>query len=147
MHCLIAKCSPDAGRDLGGELYTPGRQESDSDDEGVYNGAPTSTERSFSPVAQFEDSARPEEPRTEFNLGAMDFNNLRRLVTNPVPKAAGTLQCYIFRDKSGANKLYPEYRLYMKVGDRFLLNSKKRSQNKVSAAKDVQVAVVFPIKP
>ncbi len=36
-------------------------------------------------------------------------------------------QCYIERNKSGTNKLYPEYILKMKDGDRFMLCAKKRS--------------------
>lgn len=132
--------SPTAGQDLTGELYIPGREhESDSEDDAEA----TDAERSFSVVAQYEDGARTMSPRSEFNLGALDFTNIRRLVTNPVPRAAGIVQCYIRRDKSGANKLYPEYRLYMKVGDRFLLNSKKRSQNKVRCWFVKLLALVF----
>lgn len=75
------------------------QHESDSEGEGD---APTDAERSFSVVAQYEESGRGVSPRTEFNPGALDFSNMRRLVTNPVPRAAGIVQCYIRRDKSGA---------------------------------------------
>ena len=33
----------------------------------------------------------------------------------PAPKGAGTIQCYIKRKKSGFSKMFPEYRVYMKL--------------------------------
>lgn len=64
---------------------------------------------------------------------ALDLSNMRRFLTTPVPKAAGTVLCYIRRNKSGAtNKLFPVYSLYLKEGDTFLLTSKKRPKNKTS---------------
>ena len=50
----------------------------------------------------------------------------------PVPKRAGTIQCYIKRNKSGINKLFPAYSVFMKDGDRFLMTSKRRPNNKTS---------------
>lgn len=44
----------------------------------------------------------------------------------------GIVQCYIRRDKSGTNKLFPVYSLYLKEEERFLLTSKKRPKNKTS---------------
>lgn len=34
---------------------------------------------------------------------------------SPCPKNAGVVQCYIRRNKTRANKLFPEYMLFMKV--------------------------------
>ena len=43
------------------------------------------------------------------------------------------MQCYIVRDRSGiSNRMYPVYSAFLKDGDRFLMASKKRSQNKTS---------------
>ena len=106
-------------------IDSPGRH-LDSDDEEEDNGE-WQQERVYS----HEDGERDQVLRPEFNIHALDFSNIRRLLTSPLPRAAGVLQCYIRREKSGANKLLPEYRVYMKEGDRFLLSSKKRSQNKV----------------
>jgi Tub family len=39
---------------------------------------------------------------------------------------------YSRRNKSGTNKLFPEYHVYMMDGDRFLMCSKKRPNNKTS---------------
>lgn len=51
----------------------------------------------------------------------------------PTPRACGTVQCYIVRDRSGiSNKMYPVYSCFLREGDRFLVASKKRSSNKTS---------------
>lgn len=63
---------------------------------------------------------------------APDLSNMRRFLSNPVPRACGIIQCYIRRNKSGTNKLFPIYSLYLKEGDVFLLASKKRPKNKTS---------------
>jgi tubby and related proteins len=57
---------------------------------------------------------------------------MRAFLMRPVPKAYDVVECYIERNKSGANKMFPEYCLYMKDGDRFLLTAKKRPQNRTS---------------
>ena len=57
---------------------------------------------------------------------------MRQFLTSPVPKANGIVQCYIRRNKSGTNRLFPVYSLYLKDGDRFLMCSKKRPNNKTS---------------
>lgn len=62
----------------------------------------------------------------------LDLSDLRRFLTTPLPREAGVVQCYIRRNKSGTNKLFPVYTLYLKDGDRFLLTSKKRPNNKTS---------------
>jgi tubby and related proteins len=50
----------------------------------------------------------------------------------PLPRGAGIVQCHIVRNKSGTNKLFPIYSLYLKENDRFLMCSKKRANNKTS---------------
>lgn len=57
---------------------------------------------------------------------------MKRFLMSPVPKGSGIVQCYIRRNKSGTNKLFPVFSLYLKDGDRFLLASKKRPNNKTS---------------
>jgi hypothetical protein len=63
----------------------------------------------------------------------LDFSDMRRFLTNPTPKAVGVVQCYIERDRSSlSNRLYPVYSLHLVEGDRFLMASKKRTNNKTS---------------
>ncbi|CAM9246503.1 unnamed protein product, partial [Hapterophycus canaliculatus] len=56
----------------------------------------------------------------------------QRFLLSPCPRAAGVVQCYIRRNKTRSNKLFPEYSLFMKEGDRFLMCSKKRPNNATS---------------
>lgn len=44
-----------------------------------------------------------------------DLTDIREFLISPVSKACGVVQCYIKRNKSGVNKLYPVYSLYLKV--------------------------------
>lgn len=64
--------------------------------------------------------------------GDLDFSDMRRFLTTPTPQRHGTIECYIRRNKSGLNKLYPVYQLFLKEGDRFLLAAKKRPKQKTS---------------
>lgn len=61
----------------------------------------------------------------------MNLTNMRAFLTSPLPRK-GVVQCYIRRNKSGTNKLYPVYTLYLVEGDRFLMQSKKRANNTTS---------------
>eukprot|EP00937_MAST-01D_sp_MAST-1D-sp2_P006575 g6575.t1 len=62
-----------------------------------------------------------------------DFGDMKSFLLSPVPRRAGIVQCYIRRSRThGGSKMYPEYCLYLKQGDRFLLCSKKRAKNKTS---------------
>lgn len=65
-----------------------------------------------------------------------DPRNMREFLMAPAPKEAGVVQCSIHRLKSGVKKLYPEYRVYMKLpGEQrelFLLCGKKRANQKTS---------------
>ncbi|RLN86619.1 hypothetical protein BBJ28_00005908 [Nothophytophthora sp. Chile5] len=62
----------------------------------------------------------------------LDITDIRAFLLRPIPKAYDVVECYIERNKSGANKMFPEYCLYMKEGDRFLLTAKKRPKNRTS---------------
>lgn len=67
------------------------------------------------------------------NLGLEDSAQRREFLTSPCPKEVGIIQCYIRRHKAGAKKsLFPEYRVYLKEGDTFLLTSKKRKNKKTA---------------
>ncbi|CAM9896198.1 unnamed protein product [Ectocarpus fasciculatus] len=68
----------------------------------------------------------------EFNMAALDLSDMKRFLLSPCPRAAGVVQCYIRRNKTRANKIFPEYTLFMKEGDRFLMCSKKRPNNATS---------------
>ncbi|CAM9962365.1 unnamed protein product [Scytosiphon promiscuus] len=68
----------------------------------------------------------------EFNMAAIDLSDMKRFLLSPCPRAAGVVQCYIRRNKTRSNKLFPEYSLFMKEGDRFLMCSKKRPNNATS---------------
>ncbi|CAM9658439.1 unnamed protein product [Phaeothamnion confervicola] len=57
---------------------------------------------------------------------------MKKALTTPCPVKTGVVQCYIRRNKTGTNKLFPEYHVYMKDGDRFLMCSKKRAKNRTS---------------
>jgi len=58
--------------------------------------------------------------------------DVHRFVTHPLPRTAGAMHCYIKRRKTGAGKLYPEYYLYTRQGDHFLMAAKKQANNKTS---------------
>lgn len=62
----------------------------------------------------------------------LDITDMRAFTMRPIPKAYDIVECYIERNKSGTNKMFPEYCLYMKEGDRFLLTAKKRPKNRTS---------------
>ena len=80
-------------------------------------------------LASLEQPTEPAFDFSELNLDA----NMKSFLMSPCPKRAGTVQCYIKRNKSGAtNKLYPCYSVYLKEGDRFLMTSKRRPNNKTS---------------
>ena len=58
---------------------------------------------------------------------------MKSFISEPVPRSAGVVQCYILRVKKGVTSLYPQYLLHMKdFDDKFLLAAKKRGQNKTS---------------
>jgi hypothetical protein len=59
----------------------------------------------------------------------LDVDNpamMRAFLTRPCPKGVGMMRCYIKRNKGIKNKLFPEYRVYLKENNAFLMTSKKR---------------------
>lgn len=44
-----------------------------------------------------------------------NLSNMRYFLTTPLARNVGVIQCYIKRNKSGTNKLFPIYSLYLKV--------------------------------
>ncbi|KAL7463508.1 hypothetical protein ACHAXS_003870 [Conticribra weissflogii] len=57
---------------------------------------------------------------------------MREFLTRPCPKGIGTVQCFIRRNKGIKNALFPEYRVYLKAKETFLMTSKKRTGSKTS---------------
>ncbi|KAJ8604491.1 hypothetical protein CTAYLR_000991 [Chrysophaeum taylorii] len=106
----------------------PTRSNRDDDD---YEPPPRPEEREAADGAAAAKS-KAEPPPPEFDITALPLHNMRKFLTEPCPRAAGIVQCYIKRNRSGTNKLFPEYTVYMKEGDRFLMCSKKRPNNKTS---------------
>ncbi|KAL7510429.1 hypothetical protein ACHAXN_010623 [Cyclotella atomus] len=65
----------------------------------------------------------------------LDVDNpamMRAFLTRPCPKGVGMMRCYIKRNKGIKNKLFPEYRVYLKENNAFLMTSKKRMGNATS---------------
>ena len=63
--------------------------------------------------SQSSDSAR--QGSAAFTATPLDLHNMRHFLTTPLPRSAGVVQCYIRRNKSGTNKLFPVYSLFLKV--------------------------------
>ena len=60
------------------------------------------------------------------------MRDLETFLTTPTPRHVGTVHCFVVRKAKGAMKLYPEYRLYLKHGKKFLLAAKKKTMNRTS---------------
>ncbi len=65
------------------------------------------------------------------NINWDDVQAVKDFLMKPVPKSANIVQCYVKRNK-GTSRLLPEYRIYLKDGDKFLMSSKKRKKKKSS---------------
>jgi tubby-related protein 1 len=70
-------------------------------------------------------------PQINIPLALPVITDMRRFLSQPVPKQCGMIQGYIKRS-SGGGVFYPRYTVFMKEGDRFLMSSKKRNYNKTS---------------
>jgi len=73
----------------------------------------------------------PRDPRVDGGEHC-DLRDLETFLTSPTPRHVGTVHCYVVRKAKGAMKLYPEYRLYLKFGKKFLLAAKKKTMNRTS---------------
>ena len=75
------------------------------------------------------------EEKEGFRFGdSVDWGNtkeIKKLLMEPIPKSAGMVKCYIKRNK-GKSRFLPEYRIYLKDGDKFLMTTKKRKKKKTS---------------
>lgn len=65
------------------------------------------------------------------NIDWTNVEEMKRIILSPCPKHAGLIKCYIRRSK-GKSKLFPEYRVYLQDGDKFLMTSKKRAKKQSS---------------
>jgi tubby-related protein 1 len=65
------------------------------------------------------------------DLALLKEPELIDFLLSPVPKAMGTVECRIARDKSGLNMMWPKYTLMTEQGC-FLCSAKKRTKNKTS---------------
>ncbi|OQR95530.1 tubby, partial [Thraustotheca clavata] len=82
-------------------------------------------------VSTFDpDKGKPK--KAAVKKGKLDLMDMKAFLLRPVPKACDVVECYIERNRSGSNKMFPEYCLYLKDGDRFLLTAKKRPNNRTS---------------
>jgi len=63
-------------------------------------------------------------------ISPLDLSDIRSFVDRACPRSSGTVQCQIVREKSTLLNLYPQYRLYLKNGMRFLLAARKRKKSK-----------------
>uniref|UniRef100_A0A7S4S614 Tubby C-terminal domain-containing protein n=1 Tax=Ditylum brightwellii TaxID=49249 RepID=A0A7S4S614_9STRA len=87
----------------------------------------------FSKQKNIIEESEKEMPTFSFDfLEHVSDEEMRKFLTKPCPKNAGTMQCYIKRNKGKKNKLFPEYRVYAKDGDVFMMTSKKRAKKKTS---------------
>jgi tubby-related protein 1 len=65
-------------------------------------------------------------------LNADDPTMMRSFLVRPCPKGLGWVRCVIKRNKGIKNALFPEYRVYLKDTNVFLMTSKKRVGNTTS---------------
>jgi len=68
---------------------------------------------------------------TAGDVTQLDLSDMRKFLTTPLPKSAGTVQCNIRRAKASITG-NPIYSVYLKNNETFLMSSKKRPQNKTS---------------
>ena len=107
------------------------RRRRDDDQDGGWGGAKPNSSATSAPE-RAAGGDRPVVSPAKPVVRPLDLSDMRRFLTSPLPKDAGVVQCYIRRNKSGTNKLFPVYTLYLKDGDRFLLSAKKRPNNTTS---------------
>ena len=71
---------------------------------------------------------------SDWETSVLPITDMRAFLTQPTPKSAGIVQCYIEREKSSIFSpfSYPVYTLRLKEGDTFLLAGRKRMKNKTS---------------
>ena len=65
-------------------------------------------------------------------LDILHSMDMREFLMTPIPKACGTVQCYITRNKSSILNMHPIYSIYLTEGNTFMMASRKRASNKTS---------------
>ncbi|KAG2370796.1 hypothetical protein C9374_005993 [Naegleria lovaniensis] len=66
------------------------------------------------------------------SVAGLNIRDLRSFVVKPPPNRDQWVRCYILRDTSKMNKMFPRYFMYAERGSTFLLSAKKRKGNKSS---------------
>lgn len=61
----------------------------------------------------------------------IDFSDVRSFLLRPQPKG-GMVQCKVYREKSGLDRIYPHYTLVLEDSNAFLLAARKRKKSKSS---------------
>jgi len=78
-------------------------------------------------------SALPSEEDDDFEgVAGLNIRDLKAFVSKPPPNHDQWVRCYILRDTSKMNKVFPKYYMYAERGSTFLLSGKKRKGNKSS---------------
>lgn len=119
-----------ASSDSEDEAHPSPQEEDGSDDDGLGH----SSSSAVAAAVALSQTLRPPSFRKPLDFATLlaGRSGVEAFVTHPVPRTAGTVQCYIKRRKAGAGKLYPEYYLYTRQGDHFLMAAKKQANNKTS---------------
>jgi len=115
---------------LGNTSTTDSSKDADTNDLGVNE----NNEAESAGIAKNLDDEDAKASAMKEFLEAIDWDNVKevkKFLMEPVPKSVGILQCYMKRNK-GKSKLHPEYRVYLRENDRFLMSSKKRARKQVS---------------
>ncbi|EFC46405.1 tubby protein [Naegleria gruberi] len=66
------------------------------------------------------------------SVAGLNIKDIKSFVSKPPPNRNEWVRCYILRDTSKMNKVFPRYYLYAERGSTFLLSGKKRKANKSS---------------
>jgi len=109
------------------DLDARNRQLPSSNGSKMSSGESSSKEESEQNIIHFIDAME-----SILDLNVDNPSMLRTFLTRPCPKGVGMMKCYIKRKKGIKNKLFPEYRVYLKESNTFLMTSKKRMGNATS---------------
>jgi len=70
----------------------------------------------------------------------LNFNDMHALLRNPLPVGAGRINCYIRRNKAGANRSRPIYTMFTEDGNRFLMSARKVARSFVITSHTEEVS-------
>eukprot|EP00586_Coscinodiscus_wailesii_P008433 CAMPEP_0172523110 /NCGR_PEP_ID=MMETSP1066-20121228/293488_1 /TAXON_ID=671091 /ORGANISM="Coscinodiscus wailesii, Strain CCMP2513" /LENGTH=664 /DNA_ID=CAMNT_0013306167 /DNA_START=747 /DNA_END=2741 /DNA_ORIENTATION=+ len=124
---------------------TASSSSSSSSHHGSINNASSYQDTNESSLHSSNDSQHQQQTHITSIFNLDDFEQKKNFLMNPCPKRAGVVQCTVVRNKTGRNKLFPEYSVYLvknnsdkivkiKANNKslFLMSSKKRPNNKTS---------------